>query len=100
MRPQPYINNYRELWKAGSRRGAPPKERSYPSVAQCQTVSSENAQTDSVVWTKQVVAKTICVYTNTCIHSITVKKEVVNLKASGERCVRGLGGRREWRKCN
>lgn len=40
----------------------------------------------------------ICVYT--CIHAITVNKEALHLKESGEGCIRGFERKKGREKCN
>lgn len=57
VRPQPYTKYCRQLRNAGSERGGLPQGRAaaHQMVVQCQTVSPENTQTGSIVWTEQVL---------------------------------------------
>ena len=62
-------------------------------------VSPENIYQDTTIQTRQIIFRTVFVYTNTYMQAITIKKEDMNLKESREEYMGGhiSKGRK---KCN
>lgn len=73
------------------------EEHTRQLVVQCQTISPENMHTSNVMWTWQLIFRTVCVCVCThtyMVHAITNSgKEVMNLKENGEVYMGGSGGR-------
>lgn len=70
IRPQPYMKNYRQLKKAGSKRGGPFRGRVHQLFVQCQMVSPENIHVRNITWTEQIIYRNIyCIYTYACNNS-------------------------------
>lgn len=75
------------------RRACPHQETLCGLFFQCQTLSPENTHTGSVIQTEQVIFGNMYVYTYTCMHAITIRKnKAINLKESWEECMGSFEG--------
>lgn len=61
-------------------------------------VSPENMRTVNIIWTQQVIFRSIYVYANTHTHIIAIDEETMNLKERWEEYVRGFGERKRKRE--
>lgn len=61
-------------------------------------VSPENMRTVNIIWTQQVIFRSIYVYVNTRTHTITIDEETMNLKERWEEYVRGFGEKKRKRE--
>lgn len=66
LKPQPYTKKYRQLIKAGRRRGTLPQGRTENMVVQFQNLRPENICTSNITYTAQVTFSNIYVYENSC----------------------------------
>lgn len=62
MRPDPYIENYRQLRKAGSGPYGLPQGKAHKSVVQCQRVNPESIHISNVMQNEHVIFMNIYIY--------------------------------------
>lgn len=73
-RPQSYTKIYRQLGRAGSRRGAPCQGRAHQLVVHHQMISLEIMPTSDIVYVQQAIVRSICIciYIYAYTYSITI----------------------------
>lgn len=63
--------NYRQLGKAGSRKGSLSQGGKCQLVVWCQAVSPKNIHTSNIIQTEEVISEYICIHTHT-IYTYTI----------------------------